>query len=205
MAVAHITIGGDLTKLVAVLTASGLFASVTTASSQAVCTDADGHTVLKIGAASINFSAYIDASTAFTQSSGGYQLKTAHTCTNGVILEFANAGNYIAWVLLSKTNNGAVAVVYSPGTVPTGYSATAWGDDAVPATTGDMGFTARASYQTQFVPFITVPPGGSVSYTPNAFYMPYGNLFSSGNGSFIAGGKLYLTNGYWAILDGAAA
>ena len=132
-------------------------------------------------------------------------------CDNGFIFEadLRNApsgAQRLFAVLISKTNNGKVAVIFpatppattsSPQQYTTGLNHVAWNDSATISTTTT--FTPEGSQQTILCPFGTNADTGDISYTPSAFYLPMAQNYSSGIGKFTMLGKTYITNGYWAI------
>lgn len=127
--------------------------------------------------------------------------ESAWTCANGVIIY---NDSRLMQAIITKNNSGkAMSVIGGGGNSPnylyTNVYCTAWGDD--PSITTGLSFTPIAGNQTSLVQFCTDAPVGSVSYAPNAFYMPYGQYYGAGLGKFTSDGKTYLTNGYWAILD----
>lgn len=126
-------------------------------------------------------------------------------CDNGFIIEnlyyTAQTGKII--LMVSKTNNGVPAVIfsylYNNKTVPyyTSIKHVAFGDNATLAT--NTTFTPESGQQTNFCTFCTNADIEDVSYTPKAFYLPMHSAYNSGIGKFLSGGKVYITNGYWAI------
>lgn len=126
---------------------------------------------------------------------------TALVCKNGVIL-YGTSGKGHA--IITKNNSGATMCVVAGSasgiaTACVSFYCATYGDDT--ALTSAKTFTKRDANQTVFTPFATDAAIGSSSYAPNAFYMPEGPYYSLGLGRFSAGGKTYITNGYWAILD----
>ena len=71
------------------------------------------------------------------------------------------------------------------------------GDTDIEANT----YTAKAGEQTLLCPFCTNANLGEPSYTPNAFWIPFGQYYSMGYGTLAMNGVTYLTNGYWCIKD----
>lgn len=131
-------------------------------------------------------------------------------CDNGVIIAaaFQNQGygtRYIS-VLISKTNNGRLACVFSTGSSATTILYTnvqhvAIGDSTTLSTTTT--FTPEAGQQTSLVPFSTNAEIGDTSYTPDAFYIVMNPNYSMGIGKFLMGTDIYISNGYWAVRDSA--
>lgn len=174
------------------------FAAVTVESGVITCTDADGNTLLTKGSNSLTAYKSASASAGISPHAGMQTVTEAYNCANGALLVFSN-GTYTAHVLITKTNNGATAIVFSQPTIPgftNGISSVAWGD-ILP--NNAYAFTALTANQTQLVPFCTDAALGTVSYTPNAFYIPVGQYRAFG--VMTLDGVNYLTNGYWAIKD----
>ena len=125
-------------------------------------------------------------------------------CGGGVMIEVLSR-NICA--LLAKTNNNVTACIIGGSSLSgssgrsslSGVYSFAYGDDTT--ISSKRTFNPVMSTQTCLVPFRTDANAGSTSYTPKAFYMPEAQYYSSGMGTFTAGGKTYLTNGYWAIVD----
>ena len=169
--------------------------------------DLDGKKVLSLKSG--EFAAY--------RTDGGNDIKSTLTgmftstndiimCGNGIIIAaaFTNLGYGVRYfsVLISKTNNGRLACVFSVGSSATTilYTAVqhvAIGDSTTMSTTTT--FTPEAGQQTNFCNFCTNANLTDVSYTPYAFYLPMHQAYNSGIGKFLSGGKLYITNGYWCI------
>jgi hypothetical protein len=216
MAITRTYINGDTSTLVSFLESSGLFDSVTAESSTITCKDADNNTMLIIAPEDIGYygnqiGVYASSSVAETihlrNNSYNTYFIDGYSCANGVILQYGStqASDYNACLLITKTNNDAVAVVVSSSatTIPAAYTsfyAVAWGDTApISAYTT----AANAQNQTMLVPFATNANEGAQSYTPNAGFMISGQLYSLGYGKATIGSGTYITNGYWAIKDGA--
>ena len=140
--------------------------------------------------------------------------QAAWLCANGVILDI---GYRQMAAIITKTSTGETAAIIggdqytatSSGaniTWLTGNSTdaavycTAYGDDT--SITEAHSWIAHPANQTALCPFQTDAPLGSTSFTPYAYYMPFGQFYGLGHGKFTAAGKTYITNGHWAILDG---
>lgn len=131
-------------------------------------------------------------------------------CGNGIIIAaaFTNLGYGVRYfsVLISKTNNGRLACVFSVGSSATQILYTqlqhvAIGDSTTLSTTTT--FTPEAGQQTCLVPFATNAEIGTTSYTPDAFYIPMNPNYAMGIGKFLMGADTYISNGYWAIREGS--
>lgn len=188
--------------------ASAFFSSITETSTGVwSAKDLEGNTVLDFS--STYFRAYRGSSNyiAASASSGLFSTTDIIMCDNGIILDTSYSYNIDRelGVLIAKTNNNKIACVFScGGTVSTvsGYLYTqlqhvAFGDSETIATTTT--FTPESGQQTNFCTFCTNADITDVSYTPKAFYLPMHSAYNSGIGKFLSGGKVYITNGYWAI------
>lgn len=178
------------------------FAAVTFGNNTLTCADGEGNTLLTISAISGVVTAYKSASITVTLTSAiPAPFTYACTCANGAIIESVSGQNH-GCMLITKTNNGATAIVFSAGTSGTvcrsGIKSVAWGDGQAENT---RAFYTSTEEQTQIVPFLTDAAFGAVSYTPNAFYIPVGQYYNAGIGVLTISGVNYLTNGYWAIKD----
>ena len=129
-------------------------------------------------------------------------------CDNGFILVSNPSGSSHWALLISQTNNGKLAIIFSDAaaTSYTPYTTdiqhVALGDSTTIAT--KTSFTREVQQQTSFATFCTNADAGVPSYTPKAFYMPVSQVYGNGMGKFIIGTDTYITNGYWAIKDGGA-
>ena len=202
MAITKTTINGDFSVLQSFLQSSGLFNSVELGTGIVTMKDGDGNTLATIETG-LTIRAYIDSSTSASVSyfNSGYILYGCN-CTNGVLLFVTGTSGYQGHILISKTNNNKVAFVFSsahsvsPNPYTT-YYCVAWGDDD----TSTFTFTGKASEQSLMCPFCTNAIMGETSYTPNAFWMPFGQYYNMGYGKLTDDGTTYLTNGYWCIKD----
>jgi hypothetical protein len=128
----------------------------------------------------------------------------AAICENGAMISLCGAaGGNACSIIITKTSNDETAVILSSsGTTESRLYTSVRSvtrSDALPAQA--LTFTPVSGGQTQLVSFTTESATGVVSYTPNAFYIPKGEVYGIGFGKFEMGGKAYMTNGYWAILD----
>lgn len=191
--------------------ATAFFDSVTYSNSELTATDTDGNTVFSMGnyiSSYLGLRAY-RASADYITSGAMTNVTTIDVimCDNGIIIDF-----YYNWngdrrfgLLITKTNNDKLAVIFSTGaddTTTTNYlckqlNHVAYGDSTTMSTTTT--FTPESGQQTIMCAFGTNADITDVSYTPKAFYMPIHSSYSSGIGKFLCGGKVYITNGYWCI------
>ena len=191
------------------------FASVVYDSNAAAinCKDSEENTVFSFGNNEISFRK--SATATETLSSGTIPTvsypASAGKCSNGILITIDRKKPGIL-ILITKTNNGEVAAVFNYSN-ETNWRAVCASVEVHVAAVGDYGRTAadiktlrwgaREKNQTQLVQFTTTPAEGTISYTPKAYYMPcaQGLVYDLYFGKFLANGKWYLTNGYWAIVD----
>lgn len=136
------------------------------------------------------------------------QSSYAAICENGAMLSLYglddSTSNTAANIIITKTNLDKTAIILTSGVENTNarfYTGVrcVTRSDALPAQA--LTFSPISGGQTVLVPFSTETYDGAASYTPNAFYMPKGQYHGRGFGKFIADGKTYMSNGYWAVLD----
>lgn len=127
-------------------------------------------------------------------------------CDNGFLTvgRYGLNGSSRFALLVAKTNNGEPAIIFNKYGSATdnqifynGVKHVAFGDSPTMSTTTT--FTPENGQQTNFCTFCTNADITDVSYTPKAFYLPMHSAYNSGIGKFLSGGKVYITNGYWAI------
>ena len=174
--------------------------------------DLDGNKVFSMSNSS--FKAYrTDGGDAITSELVGMFTGTNDiiVCDNGIIVaatfQHSGYGTRYFSCLISKTNNGRLACVFSVGSSATQILYTqiqhvAIGDSTTMSTTTT--FTPEAGQQTCLVPFATNAEIGTTSYTPDAYYIPMNPNYAMGIGKFMMGADTYISNGYWAIRDGGA-
>ena len=199
----------------------GIFKSVTydSGTNTATATDADDNVVLEIvNASGGHFRAYMSDESYLELSINSFPSTTSDEtriiqiigCTNGFIVDMyvATSQSYSLpfAFLISKTNNGKVAVVW-PSAV--GYTENmqyttnlyhvAYGDNPSTLLATTTTITPEAGQQTSLVSFKTNANIGDISYTPNAYYMDFCQNYTSGIGKFVMSGRTFITNGYWCI------
>ena len=193
-----------------------IFKSVTYENSVLTATDADDKVVLTIKGAkngSDYFRAYRGESNYLGVNFAEFPHHSYPTidligCDNGFIIKCKtfdtsyNAKEFAA--LFAMTNNGKPAIIFPSALsstenaqYTTGLNHVAFGDNTTIATTTT--FTPESAQQTIMCGFGTNADITDVSYTPKAFYMPMHGAYNQGIGKFLCGGKVYITNGYWAI------
>lgn len=207
MAITKTYINNDLDLIVSFLTSTGLFGSVTKSENTVTCKDGSNITLLTIDRANDISSDYTWTLTAYIAGNNSvyrtYQmikLAYGYNCTNGAILSFASGSSFIS-VVLSMTNRNSLAIILPEGaSEPTTFYSIAY-NDSFPVVEYEV--SPSVSEQTVLSPFITNAPSGVASYTPNAFYIPFGEYVGRGYARFNMGGKEYVSDGYFAISDTA--
>lgn len=203
MAISRMYIGSDMQALTNFLTSTGLFNSVILDNSIITCKDISNNVLLTITATQSfkwAVTAYVDSEHYHMHEYESTYVTYGYNCENGAFIVFSQTGNTDISVVLSKTNNNKVAVV-----MPDSYSnrnvlySVAFGD-TYPIRSYTI--SPSVSEQTMLSPFITNAATGISSYTPNAFYIPFGEYVGRGYAKFIMGGKYYMTDGYFAVYDG---
>lgn len=199
MAITKTYLNSDMTALQTFLNDSGLFDSVTLDDSTVTCQDADGNTLVTFAknGNQATVTLYASASVSQSISHQSAPFTYGYSCSNGLLLQ-SSSGNYAGYELITKTNNDKIAIVSSSTASATNAYAIAWGD-AAPLS--NFQYTENVRNQTIVCPFATNSAEGTVSYTPNAGFMPFGQYYNMGYGKIIIDGVTYLTNGHWVIKD----
>lgn len=199
MAITKTYINSDMTALQTFLNDSGLFDSVTLDDSTVTCKDADGNTLVTFAKSgnSTTVTLYASASVSNSVTHSSSTPTYGYSCSNGLLIQ-SGSGNYAGYDLITKTNNDKIAIVSSSAPSATNGCAIAWGD-AAPLS--NFQYSENTRNQTIVCPFATNSDEGTVSYTPNAGYMPFGQYYGMGYGKIVMDGVTYLTNGHWVIKD----
>lgn len=185
--------------------ATEYFASYTMDSNKMIAKDAQNNVMLEWDGSNVKIyksATVFDTKAADTASAGTY---TISKCNGGIMVIAGSDSSHEMSLILTKTNNDVTAVIVGSGTsnrataLTNSICAAAWGD--AEDSTKTFWFYPSAQNQTQFVSFTTYSKPDTVSYTPKAFYLPDGQYYDLEYGKIIVNGKLYITNGYWAILD----
>lgn len=161
----------------------------------------DGYTAFTITKPGLSYTFTAYKSATLSESSGNVSTQLTHACScaNGVFLLFGTT----AGLIITKTNQDETAVIFSSANNlawrTAGIRRVAWGDSQISNT---LGFTALVTNQAQLIPFTTNCEYGGSSYTPAAFWLPESDARYDIPVKCIINGKQYLSNGYWAILDG---
>lgn len=184
--------------------ATEYFASYTMNGNTMIAKDAQNNVMLEWGGNDVKIyksATVFDTKMADTATAGTY---TIAKCNGGILIIAGSESSHDMSFIITKTNNDVTAVIVGSASnhvnaLTNSICAAAWGDaeDATKTRT----FVPSAQNQTQFVSFTTYAKPDTTSYTPNAFYLPDGQYYSLEYGKIIVNGKLYITNGYWAIID----
>jgi hypothetical protein len=158
------------------------------------------------------------SSTVCSYSTGAF-IQYASICNNGAIIRFSSIsqGNdtsnnssssvYHMSLLFTKNNHNKTMIIagYSGNSSPytalrTDVHCVSDGDDL--STESKLTFTNRDNMQqTQLVPFVSSRLSNDVVYSPNAYYIQTGNMYTPNYFIFEMNGVKYMSNGYWAIKD----
>ena len=184
--------------------ATEYFASYTMDGNTMIAKDAQNNVRLEWDGSNVKIyksATVFDTKTADTASAGTY---TIAKCNGGIMVIAGSESSNEMSLILTKTNNDVTAVIVGSSSnhvnaLTNSIYAAAWGD--AEDSTKTRTFVPSAQNQTQFVSFTTYSKPDTVSYTPKAFYLPDGQYYDLEYGKFIVNGKLYITNGYWAIID----
>ena len=126
------------------------------------------------------------------------------SCDGGVLIIGDGIG-----VIITRTNNNGICIIlrdnYKNNTTGNEYKyqgvrCFSWGD--ITAEEKSLTFSPTIFSQTQLIPFCTYCQYDTNNYTPDAFWIPFGEFYSVTSGKFTGpNGVEYVTNGYWAIRD----
>lgn len=210
-------INGNLTALKTALESLGFFATVTlddaTSPTKVTCKDADNNVLFEwlTNSSSYGVKAYKDATHfAGTAPVSGNTYNPKYFFDlgeNGCAIQMNTIANLL---IITKTNDDRIGFAFPHhSTTLSTLDATCWGDDANSTDymqiCGSSGNGFGVGNHCQLVP---IPLHGTYEealYLPNAFYMPSVQANMRGVVQEITGEKgTYLTNGYIAILLGAA-
>lgn len=213
MAISKAFIDGSASLFAEFLESSGLFGSVTESDGTVTCYDEDDNPVYvftNIGNNRLSIQVYYNNGASSTYNNwSGYDTKVAYAykCANGVLI---NVYSVYGWtygaVLLTKTNSGKNCIVFSSNlaqdtSIYTAFKAIAY-DDVAPINSTTL--APNNWNQTSVTSFLSNNDMNVTSFTPDAGFILYGENYDNGYGSLYMDGTIWLTNGYWAIRDGAA-
>lgn len=202
MAITKTYLGGEPSDIAAFLTSTGLFGSVNQSTNTIVCKDSNNTTLLTITKdASYTWSFAVNVGEhTFTKQYTDTGLNYGYNCNNGAFLVLNyNAQENKYSVVLSKTNNAKVAIVLPDSYASRNRLYSLAYSDTWPVSYYDI--APSVAEQTVLSPFITNAATGTSSYTPKAFYIPYGEYVGRGYAKFVMNGADYVTDGYFAISD----
>lgn len=196
---------GSLDNLKTAIDATGLFASVVVDGGTLSCYDADGHLCCTCNNSN-NFTAYASDDVSQSAAMGsGFSLAAAYVYTGAIIFFYSNsAGTYSTYVMMSRTNTGAVAITFSSTygarlNCQQSLHCIAYGDtDAISVLSGLQNINRRQ------IGMLEIPTNSAATHTTNAFYMPYGNLTGNAELEFTLENVEYFTTGYWVITEAAS-
>ena len=214
MAITRYSTNSDMSAIKAALDASGLFGAISVEGRVLTIHDGNDNAVITItqgdyySTGDMYTIAITDAGGTFTYTTiaGGNADYVWTTATSAMILlGDRNDTSKYAPVILTKTNNDKYAVIANGNN---SYSKTT---DVLPVSESDGGtstgqlnlfnFTQTTRTYSVMVPFTTETGSGTASYTPGAFYLPFTSVATGEFIRIVLNGKVYLTDGIWAILD----
>lgn len=206
MAITRYGVDSDLSAIKAALDASGLFGAISVDENVLTINDGDDNAAIKltqvadrtwqvsIKLATGSFHNY----TAMT----GVRLDYVWTTATCAVLDLRDSSNHLP-IILTKTSLDKYAVVSNGNN---GFQENAnvkavSGSDTDESSLNVFGFTQATRTYTTMVPFTTETGNGDASYMPGAFYMPFSSVPAGDYTRVVLNGKVYLTDGYWAVLD----
>lgn len=210
MAITKTYIGMDFDSWKAFLDDSGMFSSVTKVDSGGVvtltCNDENGNSVLtisKTAVATVAFKAFTTGGHEVTPASynlsAGSDTNYGYKCANGIMIGMKSSNSELFSVLITRNNSGALTFVLPNLTASrTSFYCVTY-EDTYPVHSYVIG--NNSSNQTQIVSFVTNAGLDTLSYTPDAFFMPFSQYYTLGYGRLTLGNVDYLTDGYWAIKE----
>lgn len=209
MAITRYGVDDDLSAIKNALDASGLFGTTSVAENVLTINDGNDNAAIKITKASdTSWTVSIKLGTGifhdYTTMTGVHLSYVWTTATCAVLdLRDASTATQHTPVILTKTNNDKYAVIMNGNN---GYQENAnvkavSGSDTDASSLNVFGFTKETRTYTTMIPFTTETGSGDASYTPGAFYMPFSSVSAGEYVRIVLNGKVYLTDGYWAVLD----
>lgn len=203
MAVTKTFLDGSVSLVADFLSNTGLFNNVTVNGSAITCTDPDNIGVFiveKTDDYDWRFTVNINGGHTYQKEYTNTGLNWGYACANGAILVLNTGSQDNKFsLLISKTNQNKIAFLIPDSFVlRTKFYCIAY-SDIYPVT--EYNISPSVSEQTILSPLITNAAIGTTSYTPNAFYIPYGEYVGRGYAKFIMNGSTFLTDGYFAISD----
>lgn len=203
MAISKTYLGGDLSSVSSFLDSTDLFNSVEFANGTITCKNNDDTIVLTITKPddyTWTFTVSLVGSHTWEKTYESHGLNYGYKCANGafLVLNYLSEGNMYS-VMITKNNDGKVSFVFPDSYSNRSYVCSLTYSDSLPITYYTV--AQSVAEQTVLSPFITNAPAGTTSYTPDAFYIPFGEYVGRGYAKFTMNGKMYITDGYWAVRD----
>lgn len=203
MAISKTYLGGDLSSVSSFLDSTDLFSSVEFANGTITCKNNDDTTVLTITKPdnyTFTFTVSLTGSHTWEKTYESHGLNYGYKCANGafLVLNYLSQENKYS-VMITKNNDGKVSFVFPDSYSNRTYVCCLTYSDTFPVTYYTV--AQSVAEQTVLSPFITNAPAGATSYTPGAFYIPFGEYVGRGYAKFTMNGKMYMTDGYWAVRD----
>lgn len=206
------TDGGDLTKIKAAIDASGLFGATSIDNKTLTINDGDDNAVIKITVD--GYLSYTDSVTVAIKNANGWVTYATFnggepdyvwTTATSVLIELRGSSNRHQPIILTKTNNDKYAVIANNSNVYTETNnmlAVSESDtSASTSSLNEFNFSQTTRTYSVMVPATTETGGSTASYTPGAFYMPFTSITPGELVRVVLNGKVYLTDGIWAVLD----
>lgn len=204
MAITKTYLGGDPAAVQAFLSSTGMFGAVTRSDNVITCKNSDNVTVLTVAKTddyTWRFTAALTGSNTWEKTYESHGLNYGYKCANSafLVLNYQSQDNKYS-VMITKNNDDKVSFVFPDSYENRNRVYSLTYADTYPVTYYTV--SPSVAEQTVLSPFITNAPAGTASYTPDAFYMPFGAYVGRGYAKFVMNGKMYLTDGNWAISDG---
>ena len=208
MAIERYGVDNDLELLKVAIDAAAIFGSTEVSGDVLTINDTEGEARIKItkeSATSWTFSVKLATGVWYNNTTvTGVEINYAWICNGGIFVNMQGSGSNYAPAILTTTNTGAYALIV---TANNSYYKNAGivavsNDDTDGSQLNVFDFPRASRSYTTMIPFTTETGGGAVSYTPAAFYMPFASVNEGTYTRVVLDGKLYITEGYWAVLDG---
>lgn len=203
MAISKTYLGGDLSSVSSFLDSTDLFSSVEFANGTITCKNNDDTTVLTITKPddyTWTFTVSLAGSHTWEKTYSSHGLNYGYKCGNGVflVLNYSSQDNKYS-IIITKNNNSNVSFVFPDSFDYRNKVYCLTYTDAYPVTYYNVACSVAG--QTVLSPFITNAGDNESSYMPYAFYIPFGEYVGRGYAKFTMNGKMYMTDGYWAVRD----
>ena len=206
MAITRYGVDSDLTAIKAALDASGLFGAISVDENVLTINDGDDNAAIRLTrVADRSWTVSIKLATGsfhdYTTMTG-VGIDYVWITATSAVLDLRDSSNHLP-VILTTTSLNKYAVVSNGNN---GFQENAnikavSGSDTDASSLNVFSFTRATRTFTTMVPFPTETGNGDASYTPGAFYMPFSSVAAGDYTRVVLNGKVYLTDGYWAVLD----